>query len=118
MKFNYLMEEEVYSYNKKKNKSYTKNTKTFLSTEQIKEQAETLINLPCNYKTILGYKAKDKEENKIVLIKYNKENEVTVIYTNNKNILKYFIQSYREYNSKIYDCNERYEYIDELQREE
>lgn len=94
---------------------YTKNSVTIdIANEDITESSNNLIKIPCDYKSIFGYMAKDKKTGNTNYIKYDKNKELMVIYDKNDNIIMSFHRSYRDFVSKMYDPDQRNEYIDEI----
>lgn len=89
--------------------------KEFEMTEDEYEQyAEDLMKKPCDYKNIFGYKVLDKETGKVGYAKYDKDKEFFTVYNKKGKTVTAFRRSYRDYVRKMYDPEQRYEYIDEI----
>ena len=92
------------------------NRKEYDMTEEEYEQvAEDLMNTPCDYKKIFGYKVIDHETGLPAYVKYDKDNEFFTAYNEKGKTITAFRRSWRVYNSKMY-TDERFEYIDEILR--
>lgn len=91
-----------------------------MSPEEYEKAAEKLANTPCDYKNIFGYVSKDKENSdRLAYVKYDKNSELftVYIYKNNKPFtITAFRRSWRDFNGKMYDPSERFEYDDEIPR--
>lgn len=101
---------------KKQKKSYVKNVFEVLPAEEFDSYGKTLMSTECNYRNILGYKAKDKKSGQECFVKHNKDKEFTIVYMDKHKVLKAFNQSFRDFNGNMYDPSYRYEYIDEIPR--
>lgn len=89
-----------------------------ISEEEYEKYSEDLMNTPCDYKNIFGYIAKDKKTGDLSYIKYDKQKEFMTVYNKNKKTITSFKRSYRDFMGKMYDSNQRYEYVDEIPRGE
>ena len=107
------MENDLYLTPKQNFKSKNK-IKDTISYEEREKIAKELVLTQCDYKNILGYCSRDSK-NRTVLIKYNKNKEVCVVYfykNNAPSIISFFMCSWRDYNSMRYE--ESYPYVDEI----
>lgn len=87
-----------------------------MTEEEYEKFSEELMNTPCDYRNIFGYKAIDKNNNKVAYIKYDKDKEFMTVYNEARKTVTSFRRSYRDFIGKMYDANERYEYVDEIPR--
>jgi hypothetical protein len=114
-------EEEFTSQRNRTNhyNKHIKDNKEFdMSEDEYEKYSEELMNTPCDYKNIFGYIALDKKTGDLSYIKYDKRKEFMTVYNKNHKTVTSFKRSYREFIGKMYDSNQRYEYIDEIPREE
>lgn len=96
---------------------HIKNGKEYdMTEEEYEKYSEELMNTPCDYKNIFGYKAVDKNNGKIAYIKYDKNKEFMTVYNEAGKTVTSFRRPYRDFIGKMYDANERYEYVDEIPR--
>lgn len=118
MKFQLHSDDDFYEdYNQpRKNKKVKNNIIVEMTAEEQEECAKKLVDTALDYRNIFGYVARDNKTNNNCFIKYDKANEIKVIYDNNKKILFHGHCPYREYTGNMYDANQRYEYIDEIPR--
>ena len=117
MKFQLHSDDDFYEeYNQPKKKNKVKNIRFEMTVEEQEECAKKLVNTVLDYKNILGYIARDNKTKNNCYVKYDKANEIKVIYDDNKKILFHSHCPYREYTGNMYDPNQRYEYIDEIPR--
>lgn len=82
-----------------------------LTKEEIQQEAVKLIDKNVDNKNIFGYITRDEDDNNIYC-KWNKENEVFVVYKNSDNkreVLQEKVKSFREYNG-----DKAAEYFDEI----
>ena len=124
MKSLYLFDDFEEEFTSQRNRTnhynkHIKDNKEFdMSEDEYEKYSEELMNTPCDYKNIFGYIALDKKTGDLSYIKYDKRKEFMTVYNKNHKTVTSFKRSYREFIGKMYDSNQRYEYIDEIPREE
>lgn len=123
MKFKRYFDDEFYEEFTSPQNRHTHYTKHIvdrkeydMSEEEYEKYSEDLMNTPCDYKNIFGYICIDKVTNKKGYVKYNKEKEFMTVYNDAGKTVTSFRRPYRDFIGKMYDANERYEYIDEIPR--
>ena len=103
-----------------RHKHYTKhivNRKEYdMTEEEYEKYSEDLMKTPCDYKNILGYKAIDKDNGLPCYVKYDKDKEFMTVYNEDGKTITSFKRPYRDFIGKMYDANQRYEYVDEIPR--
>lgn len=88
-----------------------------MTEEEYEQVAEDLMNTPCDYKRIFGYKVIDHKTGLPATIKYDKDNEFYTAYNEDGKTITAFRRTWRNYNIKKY-TDERFEYVDEIPRGE
>lgn len=92
---------------KKTKYSYVKNQ--LIDTDISESAQKKLLISDVDRKNIFGYKTKDN-----LMVKYNKEKELFIVYNIFDKIIHYSNKSWREFNSLMYDPSYVYSYEDEL----
>ena len=104
---NIFIDEYDYTPKRKIKPAYTK--KILNETENTEQARKELLNKKIDYKNILGYKTKDN-----LKVKYDKDKELFIVFNNNDKIIYSCNESWREYNSNLYNLNYKYCYEDEI----
>lgn len=123
MKFKKHLDDDYYedeftsSYNRKAHYTkHIKNRKEYdMSEEEYEKYSEQLMNTPCDYKNIFGYKVIDNNNGKYAYVKYDKEKEFMTVYNDKRKTITSFKRPWRNFTGKMYS-DERFEYVDEIPR--
>lgn len=122
MKMKYYLDDFDEEFTSPRNRTnhynkHVKDNKEFeMSEDEYEKYSEVLMNTPCDYKNIFGYIALDKKTGDLGYIKYDKNKEFMTVYNSKGKTVTSFRRSYRDFMGKMYDANQRYEYIDEIPR--
>lgn len=113
MKYNFIDDYEYEDTQRSKRNTKIKEVPK-LSRQEIETLAKTLITRNVDYKNILGYRSTDKKSKNPVIVKYDKEFEIFVVYDNKSDIIYSANYTWRQYNWNLYDPGFRFEYEDIL----